>query len=81
MKTLWGSGKISMRKYVGLAVLVVFVAGAFLFFGALGLDIHVHDHFVVVPFSVFLFWLSIGIAGVWLLIRVIRRAIRVNRIS
>jgi hypothetical protein len=63
-----------MRNYVGLAVLVAVVAGAYLLFGALGLDMHVHDHFVVVPITVFLFWLSIGIAGVWLLIRVIRRS-------
>jgi hypothetical protein len=64
-----------MRNYMGVAVLVAVVVGAYLLFGALGLDMHVHDHFVVVPISVFLFWLSIGIAGVWLLIRVIRRSI------
>jgi hypothetical protein len=64
-----------MRNYLGLAVLIAVVTGAYLFFGALGLDIHVHDHFVVVPITVFLFWLSIGIAGAWLLIRVIRRSI------
>jgi hypothetical protein len=68
-----------MRNYVGLAVLVAFVAGAFFFFHALGLDIHVHDHFLVVPFSVLLFWLSIGLAGAWLAFRVIRRTIRAKR--
>ena len=68
-----------MKNYIGLAVFVAFVAGAYLLFGALGLDIHIHDRYVVVPFSVFLFWLSIGFAGVWLLFRVIRRTIRARR--
>jgi hypothetical protein len=68
-----------MKNYVGLAVLAAFVAGAYFLFGSLGLDIHVHDHFVVVPVTVFLFWLSIGIAGVWLLFRVVRRMIGAKR--
>ena len=49
--------------------------------GSLGLDIHIHDHFVVVPVTVFLFWLSMGIAGVWLLFRVIRRTIAAKRVG
>lgn len=68
-----------MKNYVGLAVLVAFVAGAFLLFRGLGLDLHVHDHFVVVPVTAILFWLLIGVAAVWLLIRVIRRTFRANR--
>ena len=75
------SGEISMKNYVGLAVLAAFVAGAYFVFGSLGLDIHIHDHFVVVPVTVFLFWLSMGIAGVWLLFRVIRRTIAAKRVG
>ena len=70
-----------MKNYIGLGVLAAFVVGAFLFFRAVGLDVHVHDHFVVVPITVLLFWLSIGVAGLWLLIRVIRRAIREKRVG
>jgi|HubBroStandDraft_6_1064221.scaffolds.fasta_scaffold1199685_2 hypothetical protein len=70
-----------MKNYVGLAVLAAFVAGAYFVFGSLGLDIHIHDHFVVVPVTVFLFWLSMGIAGVWLLFRVIRRTIAAKRVG
>ena len=69
-------GNTQMKNYIGLAVVAAFVAGAFLLFGSLGLDLHVHDHFVVVPISAFLFWLSIGIAVVWYLIRMVRRSIR-----
>ena len=68
-------GSVSMKNYIGLAVFVAVVVRAYLLFGALGLDVHVHDHYFVVPITVFLFWLSMGVAGVWLLIRVIRRSI------
>ncbi|MBV9886161.1 MAG: hypothetical protein JO119_06395 [Acidobacteria bacterium] len=68
-----------MKNYIGLVVLAAVIAGAYLLFHAVGLDVHIDDHFVVVPLSVALFWLSIAIAGVWLLFRVIRRTIRAKR--
>ena len=68
------------KSYLGAALLVlVALLAKFspLLQSDLGLDIYLHDEYVVVPLAniIFWFWLSIGIAGAWLLIRVIRRSI------
>jgi hypothetical protein len=73
------AGDVTMKNYLGIVALFAVIAGAYLFFHSVGLDLrvdHVEGHFVVVPITVFLFWLSIGITGLWLVIRVIRRSMR-----
>ena len=58
-----------MKHFAGIAALVA--AALFLKFGPLGgvgVDIHIHDRYRVIPISAIGFWLVAGIALAWLLL-------------
>jgi amino acid transporter len=65
-----------MKHYIGIAVLVALAFIERLLPFALrfvGLDIHIHDEYVVVSSRIVLFWFLIGIAAIWFLFVVGRR--------
>jgi hypothetical protein len=65
-----------MKNYVGAAVLVLVALLAELsplLHINLGLDIHLHDEFFVIPLANVIFWLCIVVATAWLLVISIRR--------
>jgi hypothetical protein len=66
-----------MKDFPGVAALVA--AALFLRFGTLGrvgVDIHIHDRYRVIPISVIGFWLVAGIALAWLVIVATRKIAR-----
>jgi len=60
--------RTQMKHFAGITTLVA--AALFLKFGPLGgvgVDIHIHDRYRVIPISAVGFWLVVGIALAWLL--------------
>ena len=60
-----------MKKYVGAAILIlVALLAEFspLLHINLGLDVHVHDEFYVIPLATVVFWLCIVVATAWILL-------------
>ena len=58
-----------MKHFVGAGTLVALALVVRLWaFQSIGLDIHLHDTYWVIPLRVVGFWVLIGIAAAWFLI-------------
>ena len=66
----------AMKNYIGVTVLIlVALLAEFspLLHSNLGLDVHLHDRFFVIPLAKIIFWLCIVVATGWLLLISVRR--------
>lgn len=60
---------MTVKHFIGIGFLVVVAVVVRLgLLSSVGLDIHVHDTYRVIPFRTVAFWLLMGIALVWFLI-------------
>jgi hypothetical protein len=57
-----------MKRVVGICTLIAVGFTVRLYSRSnLGLDVHIHDTYHVIPFRVVAFWCLLGIASAWLL--------------
>jgi hypothetical protein len=74
-----------MKNTFLISILAVFILSALLLLSAplwgawLGLDIHIHDHFFVIPPASSLLFLLLTVAAISVLALLIRKEIRRNR--
>src|SRR5215813_12837995 len=84
-----GSDATMSLKHLWVPIMFVILAVSVRFgnfhrpFQLLGLDVHIHDRYRIIPFRIITFWALIGLAAAWILTRSFRigQSQRLNLLS